>query len=257
MLQGLDAALAQYPDTRLFLLPEYTFFGAPPKDFTDWCRRHQRHLIAGGRDYAPGLFNSRGLRAYFNTAWVIGPEGTVVHRQAKSMPIQFFDDGMPAATQQVWNSPWGRLGICICYDQNYSIVTDPLAEQDMQALLIPTMDVIQWGPYQHELSARLAATRAAEYGVPVFRLASSGVSVVHDSRGRLEAKGSVPGQGEIISAVIRLSDHARRPWDRLPARISVVASAFLVCLALALSFVDERRRLRAARELKAGKPAAM
>lgn len=250
VLQRLDAALAQYPDTGVFMLSEYTFPVTVPRDFTDWCRLHGKYLIAGGRDYAPGLFNSKGLRAYFNTAWVIGPEGTVVHRQAKSMPIQFFDDGMPAAIQQVWNSPWGRIGICICYDQNYVIVTDPLAAQDMQALLIPTMDVIQWGPYQHQLSARLAATRAAEYGVPVFRLASSGVSVAHDHQGHLLAKGSVPGQGEIISTVLYPSDHARHPWDRLPAKVSTFTAGGLVCLALALSFIDERRRLRAAKASK-------
>lgn len=244
VLTRLNEALAQYPDTALFILPEYTFPVTVPKKFTDWCRTHQRYLIAGGKDYAPGLFNSRKQRSYYNTAWVIGPQGTVVHRQAKSMPIQFFEDGMPAAAQQVWESPWGPLGICICYDQNYALVTDPLARQDMRALLIPTMDVIQWGAYQHGLSARLATTRAAEYGVPVVRLASSGVSLMTDAQGRILAKGEVPGQGEIVSAVIPLSAHPRHPWDRLPAKIACALSGLLVCVAIALSFVDERRRIR-------------
>lgn len=244
VLARLNEALAQYPDTQLFVLPEYIFHVTVPKDFTDWCRAHQRYLIAGGRDYAPGLFNSRKLRAYYNTAWVIGPEGTVVHRQAKSMPIQFFEDGMPAAVQRVWESPWGRLGICICYDQNYAMVTDALAAQDMQALLIPTMDVIRWGEYQHHLSARLATTRAAEYGVPVVRLASSGVSLMTDGRGQVLAQGGVPGQGEIVSAIIPLSAHARHPVDRLAAKASCALSGLLVCMAISVSFVDERRRRR-------------
>lgn len=249
---SLDAARTQYPDTSLFVLPELTFPGTIPKDITDWCRKHGKYLIAGGREYPKGLFNNKGLRAYYNTAWVIGPEGTVVHRQAKATPIQFFDDGMPAATQQLWDSPWGRIGICICYDQNYAGVTDPLAAQGMQALIIPTMDVLRWGVYQHKLSARLASTRAVEYGVPVVRVASSGVSLMLDARGHALATGSVPGQGEILSAVLPLSSAPRKPWDRLPARLAVIPACFLVVLALALSFVDERRRVHAA---KLAKPA--
>ena len=38
------------------------------------------------------------------------------------------------------------------------------------------MDVADWGRHQHELHARVAPVRAAEYGIPIFRLASSGIS---------------------------------------------------------------------------------
>ncbi len=46
-----------------------------------------------------------------------------VFKQAKSVPIEFFQDGRPAAEQRLWHSPWGNLGICICYDLSYSRVT--------------------------------------------------------------------------------------------------------------------------------------
>ncbi|RYD35494.1 MAG: hypothetical protein EOP86_08325 [Verrucomicrobiaceae bacterium] len=257
ILEKLDAALTRYPDTQLFVLPEYTFPTTVTAPFTEWCRRHGRWLIAGGFDFAPGLYvkrKDRTVRGYYNTAWVIGPEGTVVHRQAKAMPIQFFDDGMPAAIQRVWESPWGRIGICICYDMNYAMVGDPLAAQDMQLLVVPTMDAIHWGEAQHRLSAKLASTRAVEYGVPVVRVASSGVSLMLDAAGRTLAEGSVPGRGEIVSAVISLSGHARRPWDRHAAAACSWAAGLLVTLALALSFVDERRRKREARNAKAAAP---
>ena len=254
LLQGLDAARAAHPDTQLFVLPEYSFSGRVPKSFTDWCRQHQCWLVAGGKDFLPGRKNSHGEPAYYNTAFVIGPEGSVLHRQAKAMPIQFFDDGQPAAQQQVWASPWGRIGLCICYDQNYVHITDPLAAQNMQALLIPTLDLETWGPHQHWLSARLAATRAAEYGVPVVRLASSGLSLMLDATGRVLASGSMPGQGEILSALIPLSAVPRQPWDRLPARLAVVPAGLLILWAMAVSFRDERHRRRAAMGAPAGAP---
>ncbi len=244
MMQGLEAARSAHPDTRLFLLPEYSFDGPVPLTFTEWCREHRCWLVAGGTEFLTELNPRTGETAYYNTAFVIGPEGTVVHRQVKSRPIQFFDDGLPAPRQEVWDSPWGKLGICICYDQNYAGVTDPLAAGRMQALLIPTMDLQTWGAHQHWLSARLAATRAAEYGVPVVRLASSGLSQFIDARGRLLASGSMPGQGEIVSALIPLSAGPRRPWDRLPARLAMVPAALLVLWAATVSFLDERRRIR-------------
>ena len=62
------------------------------------------------------------------------------------------------------------IGICICYDLSYRRVTDPLIRMGAQALIVPTMDVADWGRRQHELHARVAPVRAAEYGVPIFRL---------------------------------------------------------------------------------------
>ena len=244
LMAGLEEARRTYPDTGFFILPEYSFPGPLPANFLAWCRKHNTWLIAGGKDFLKGRKNQQGDLAYYNTAFVAGPAGTVVHRQAKSRPIQFFDDGERAATQEVWASPWGKLGICICYDQNYSKVTDPLAAQQMQALLIPTLDLESWGTHQHWLSARLAAVRAAEYGVPVVRLASSGYSVFHDGQGRLLASGSMPGQGEIVSAVIPIGSPARQPWDRRPAQIAVYAAGLLVCWAISTSFREQRRRTK-------------
>ena len=243
LLRGLEASRLAHPDTALFLLSEYSFDGPVSSSFLDWCREHRCWLVAGGKEYLPDQTNQAGGPAYYNTAFVIGPEGTVVHQQAKSRPIQFFDDGKPAPHQAVWDSPWGKIGICICYDQNYTAVTDPLAAQHMQALLIPTMDLQTWGAHQHWLSARLAATRAVEYGIPVIRLASSGLSQFLNSQGNVLASGSMPGQGEIVSALIPLSASPRVPWDRLPAKIAMVPAAALILLALTVSFVDERRRL--------------
>lgn len=243
MLQGLQAARAAWPDTKIFLLPEYSFDGPVPRSFLDWCRENRCWLVAGGKEMIPNQTNRTGDPAYYNTAFVIGPEGSVVHQQAKSQPIQFFDDGLPAPSWAVWNSPWGKLGICICYDQNYTRVTDRLAAQHMQALLIPTMDLRTWGEHQHWLSARLASTRAAEYGIPVVRLASSGISEFVDGQGQVLASGPMPGQGAIVSAQIPISASPRMPWDRLPAKIAVYPAGLLILWALTVSFIDERRRV--------------
>ncbi|MGI8966006.1 MAG: nitrilase-related carbon-nitrogen hydrolase, partial [Limisphaerales bacterium] len=166
---ALDKLLKNFPDAELLVLSEYTFDGAIPEKVKSWCRQNKKFLIAGGKDF---LSNGK----YYNTAFVIDPRGEIIFRQVKSVPIQFFKDGLPAPEQKLWNSPWGKIGICICYDLSYRRVVDELVRQGAQAIIVPTMDVSDWGNHQHELHTRIAPTRAAEYRIPIFRVASSGIS---------------------------------------------------------------------------------
>jgi apolipoprotein N-acyltransferase len=158
---------------------------------------------------------------------VIGPEGEIVFRQAKCVPIQFFKDGLPAPKQGLWDSPWGKLGFGICYDASYTRVTDELIRQGAQGLIFPTMDVEDWGNHQHQLHARIAPMRAAEYAVPVFRLCSSGISQFADQTGRVLDSAPFPGQGAILSAQMQLSTRGRMPPDRWLALSSVGLTAAL------------------------------
>nr|MCU0247865.1 carbon-nitrogen hydrolase family protein [Bryobacter sp.] len=190
---------------RLYLLSEYTFDGPVPEEVRAWCREKQRWLVAGGKEPLAG-------GKFFNTAFVVSTNGEVVFTQAKAVPIQFFHDGVPAPEQRVWESPWGKLGICICYDLSYARVVDQLIRQGAQALLVPAMDTIAWGAHQHRLNARMTPIRAAEYRVPIFRVASSGISQLVDPYGHVTAEGPFPGQGEIIHGTLEISRARIQLW---------------------------------------------
>ena len=183
---------AAQPEADLLVLSEYTFDGPLPKQVKDWCRKNERYLIAGGKDFV-------GDERFFNTAFVAGPKGEVVFQQAKAVPIQFFKDGLPARQQAVWDSPWGRIGIATCYDLSYTRVMDRLVSRGAQALIVPTMDVAEWGEYQHRLHARVAPMRAAEYGLPIFRVASSGISQLVDQRGIVQSSTPFPGENAMLA----------------------------------------------------------
>jgi apolipoprotein N-acyltransferase len=217
---GLDQAIKKFPKTDLFVLSEYSFMGPIPEPIKKWCRQHRKYLVAGGEDLV-------SPPQYYNTAFVIGPEGEIVFRQAKCVPIQFFKDGLPAPKQGLWDSPWGKLGFGICYDASYTRVTDELIRQGAQGLIFPTMDVEDWGNHQHQLHARIAPMRAAEYAVPVFRLCSSGISQFADQTGRVLDSAPFPGQGAILSAQMQLSTRGRMPPDRWLALSSVGLTAAL------------------------------
>ncbi|MGA2748128.1 MAG: nitrilase-related carbon-nitrogen hydrolase [Verrucomicrobiota bacterium] len=218
---ALDGALKKYPQTDLFVLSEYSFFGPVPQVIRDWCKQHHTYLVAGGED-------SISAKQYYNTAFVVGSDGAIVFRQAKSVPVQFTQDGLPAPTQRVWNSPWGKLGLGICYDAGYTRVTDELIRQGAQALIFPTMDSADWGRYEHQLHQRIAPMRAAEYGVPVFRLCSSGISQVAQPDGRVSKSAPFPGPDAVMEAQISLPARGRMPPDRLLARAAVGVTLLLV-----------------------------
>jgi apolipoprotein N-acyltransferase len=211
------------PNAELLVLSEYTFDGAVPEKIKDWCRKNQRYLVVGGKEPAP---NSN----FYNTAFVVGPTGEIVFKQIKSVPIQFFKDGLPADNQRLWSSPWGKIGICICYDLSYTRVTDRLIELGARAIIVPTMDVKDWGKHQHELHARVAPVRAAEYGVPVFRVASSGISQLIDPYGHELARAPFPGPGAMLGGHLILRDAGTRPCDRWLSPFCVGVSLVLVAL---------------------------
>jgi apolipoprotein N-acyltransferase len=221
VLTRLNQLITAGPDFDVAVLSEYTFDCPPPAAMRQWCRKNQKYLIAGGKNPAPGS-------NFDNTAYVVGPEGNIQFQQVKAVPIQFFKDGRPAANQELWDSPWGKIGICICYDLSYSRVTDRLARLGAQALIVPTMDVADWGRRQHELHARIAPTRAAEYGIPIFRLASSGISQWVDRTGTVCASAPIEGEGAVLRANLELRGPARLPLDRWLAPFSTVVTIGLI-----------------------------
>ena len=229
VLLKLKDLIRQHPETELVVLSEYTFHEPVPESVKAWCRTNRRHLIVGGTEPATGT-------NFFNTAFVIGPTGEVVFKQVKRVPIQFFNDGLPAPEQRVWDSPWGKIGICICYDLSYTRVTDELIRQGAQVIICPTMDLETWGQDQHELHARIAPVRAAEYGVPIFRLASSGISQNVASSGNVFATAPFPGDAAVIAARLWVAAPGQLPLDRWLAPLSVAVTALFLAACVVLDF---------------------
>jgi len=228
IIPALDRARAKFPDTKLFMLSEYTFQTPPPLSVRDWCQSNEVYLVVGGTE--PHGSN------FYNMAYVIGTNGSIVHQQVKSVPIQFFKDGLPAPERKLWDSPWGKLGVLTCYDLSYTRIVDDLVRQGAIALLNPTMDVADWGAQQHNLHARVAPTRAAEYGIPIFRVASSGVSQIVSASGNVIASAPYPGEGEIIGGELPLNASPRLPLDRYLAPFCTAMTGLVMLALLASSF---------------------
>lgn len=245
---ALERVRTNHADAGLVLLSEYTFDGGVPDTVKAWCRRHEKWLVAGGREPVGAIATDQPSApegSYFNTAFVVSPQGEVVFTQAKSRPIQFFQDGLPARQRRVWDSPWGRLAIPICYDASYRRVMDDFVRQGVQGFLIPTMDVEAWGERQHRLNARMARLRSVEYQVPVFRVASSGISQLIDATGYEIATAPFPGPGEMIAGTMALpAVRTRRPIDAMVAPACTVGTGGIIGFLVVAGFSALMRRRR-------------
>jgi apolipoprotein N-acyltransferase len=222
VVRALDELATAHPEAQILVLSEYAFAEGVPTEIRDVVRKHRRYLIAGGRDRITG-------GGYYNTAFVIGPNGEDAFKQGKSVPVQFMNDGLPAPEQLVWESPWGKIGIAICYDLCFARVMDDFVRQGARGLIIPTMDVADWGEFERRmLHGRAAPVRSAEYGIPTFGVWSSGVSQLTDRHGRVVATAGYPGQGETIVGSFDLSHPGDVPPDRPIALASLLGTALFI-----------------------------
>jgi apolipoprotein N-acyltransferase len=226
VIAALDKLLETKPETQIIVLCEYAFLSPIPDKIKSWCKEHQCYLVAGGKDPLPS-------GEFYDTAFVVGTNGDIVFKQGKSVPVQFLKDGLPAKEQKLWDSPWGKIGICICYDLSYTRVTDRLVRLGAQAMIVPTMDVVEWGRHEHEMHARVARVRAAEYRIPIFRVASSGISQLVDREGVERASAGFPGQNETLSGVLLIAPPGSLPIDRWLGPAAVGVSGLIILFLVA------------------------
>ena len=137
-------------------------------------------------------------------------------------------DGLPARSQQLWDSPWGKIGLGICYDDSYSRVTDELIRQGAQALIFPTMDITDWGEAQHLLHGRVAPCGPRSTPSRFSGCAVRASRNIIDGTGRVLSSAPFPGEGAMLAAEIPLPEHGRMPPDRWLARLSVAVVAALI-----------------------------
>ena len=107
-------------------------------------------------------------------------------------------------------------------------MTDELIRLGAQALVVPTMDVVQWGGHEHKLHARVGRVRAAEYGMPIIRVASSGLSQLIDGTGRELATAGFPGREAMLAAQIHPAAKGQVPPDRWLAALAVAVTGLLM-----------------------------
>ncbi len=121
--------------------------------FTDLARRHQVWLLPGSMPVGtpPGPVH--------NCAPLISPHGQARFQEKRTM-TRFEAERWgvaPGAAPRVFDTPWGRIGIAICYDVEFPTLVRAQAEQGAWLVLAPSCTDSLHGFNRVRLSARARA----------------------------------------------------------------------------------------------------
>ena len=109
----------------------------------------------------PGSLPESGKEGVYNTAFVISPSGKVVSRYRKIhlFPLMEEDKYMEAGRNLVLaETPWGKVGLMICYDLRFPELARSLALKGARLLVVPA----EWPGARLEHWRTLLRARAIE-----------------------------------------------------------------------------------------------
>jgi apolipoprotein N-acyltransferase len=161
------------------------------------------HLLVGSPDMEPGSVGL-GIDRYFNSAFLISPQGQLLGKYDKIHMVPFGEyvplksvlffvnrlahgigDFEGGATYTVFEVPGGRFGATICYEAIFPNQVRRYVRDGADFLVNITNDA--WfgrsaAPAQH---LAMAALRAAENRRYLIRAANTGISAIVDPSGRI------------------------------------------------------------------------
>ena len=136
------------------------FAGPAQRAMSQLARERGIYLIAGS------LPELEGHRVY-NTSFVYAPDGTCIARHRK---IHLFDIDVeggqrfmesevlsPGREVTTFDTPWGTMGLCICFDLRFEELARVMTLQGAQAIFVPAAFNMTTGPAHWELLFRQRA----------------------------------------------------------------------------------------------------
>jgi predicted amidohydrolase len=108
-----------------------------------------------------GLLETDGKRL-FNTAVLIGPDGTLVGKYHKQRMDEEIMRNTPGKVSTVHATPFGKMGILICADRRYPDVVRRFRENGAEFLICPS-----GGMFGSKTNDGLVQSRSRESGLPI------------------------------------------------------------------------------------------
>ena len=176
-----EKALDAKPVPAIVVLPEHTIYEIVDENdpqieaFTELAWKNNIYICVGAHTRAV----SGSSCPFDNSGILIDPLGKIEAIQPKAVPVPLFaEEGNPARSQDVTDTIYGKIGICICYDATFTDIPRKLANNGAELVLVPVMDPKRWPEKQCRLHADMSPFRSIELRRCFVRAASSGVSQI-------------------------------------------------------------------------------
>lgn len=162
-----------------------------------------------------------------NKAMVFTPEGRLAADYLKSIPVP----GEPIIPGNriipAIATPYGKLGVMICFDADFPVLSRQAAARGIDILAVPSNDWAAITPLHGEMTRM----RAIENGFSVVRASSNGLSLIADQKGRVLARTNSfeqPGLLTIADVPARAIPTLQGELDDLFAGFSLLALLGLI-----------------------------
>jgi apolipoprotein N-acyltransferase len=232
----------------IIVLPEHAIEGYAdrPHPFVDKlaaiAREYKAYICVGAHFRAPADLPCD----YDNVALLLGPDGGKIGAQAKSVSLPFAYDGNPARSHRVFQTRLGCIGMCVCYDADFTDVPQRAVDQGAELLLVPVMNPERWPVQQRLQQAQMARFRSIELRRCAVRAASSGISQIVEPSGHVRAeRAQAAGPGILTGKVFFSTERTLfvRGGHHFATvlGISFVAAVFALTLAPWLAFLSRNR----------------
>jgi len=189
----VNAALTrsiQKPDLAFVVWSENEFSDADDERFISQLRELAQEINA----YIVADVVWRSPNGMYDTALMVAPDGEEVGRRAKiNITKGEKDAGFVLGPHDfpVFDTPYGQVGIAVCWDRHRLWISRELARAGAQIVLMPVDDDFnhnRWFPVFH---ASDGVFRAVENRVTFGLGTTNGISLVVDPYGRITAKSGV------------------------------------------------------------------
>ncbi len=102
--------------------------------------------------------------AFRKTAILIGPDGAIIGQHVKNHLVPFVKDGEAGTEARAFDTAFGKVGVGICYDFDFSDIARRLTNDGAEMLLVPSDNPPEWGRTQHLQHRQMFQMRAIECG---------------------------------------------------------------------------------------------
>ena len=144
-----------------------------------------------------------------DTALIVGPAGNEIGRRAKiNVTGGERDYGFVAGPRDfpVYDTPFGKVGIAVCWDRHRLWITRELARSGAQIVLMPVDDDFNHNAWFPPFHAADGVFRAVENRVTIGLGTTNGLSVVVDPYGRILAEGGINERSVITAETFVVSE---------------------------------------------------
>jgi predicted amidohydrolase len=107
----------------------------------------------------PGTFPSLVNGRYYNRAYIISPNGSVDYQDKLMITKDEHAEGLyqPGSECKLFQTKFASVGIAICYDSEFSHITERICDSGAELLLVPSYTDSEHGYYRVRTGAQFAA----------------------------------------------------------------------------------------------------